>query len=278
MATKRRRRRKVRSNIRPRYTVRVNPKRRKRRKSRRKNAWYGNRAGHAKAARKGWKRRKRRNPARAWKGGNLYTARVNPRRRRNRRRRRNPNAMKRIQAAFSRKWIMQTATIGGGIMAGFLAMPFVYRMVPDAQKRTVRPFLGLFHVLAGSLLFGFVKNKAVKEIGVILAGTGVYDLVAYNVDTLGLPALPTENIMVTKLLGAPAAATPPAPVSANFEARRGAASRIARGLPKSPIAANFETQQRRALAANFQPAMMGSNWGYSQFETDDPYAGVFDGF
>lgn len=279
MATKSRRRRKTRSNVRPRYTARINPirRRRRKRKATRGNAWYNNAAGHRKAAKKGWRRR-RRNPARTRKGSNLYRVnrrRYNPIRKRRRTRRRNPNAMRSIQRTFSRKWLMQSLTISGGLISGYLGMPIIYRFIPDAQKTTVRPFLGLFHVLAGSLLFGFVKNKAVKEIGAIVAGTGVYDLIAYNIPDLGLPALPTSNLMIEKLIGAPAA---PTPVSANFNTGRTPVSRIARGLSRSPMSANYETSRRRSLAANYQPQLMGANWGYNQGETDDPYAGVFDGF
>jgi len=263
MVTKRKRR-KARRNAS--YTpVRTNRKRR-RRKARR-NAWYNDTAGHRKAARKGWRGRKttKAAPAKSRKRKSKRTrknpvyrvrrrvARRNPvRRRRSSRRRMNPVNRLGLRRAFSRQWLMQSLTIAGGIVSGMLGMPLVYRLVPEGNRTTLRPYLGVVHVLLGSMLFGFMKNKNVKEMGVVIAGTGVYDLLASNIDALGLPPLPVSSSLIDKVLPAPA------PVSASYNVM---------SRPVSRIAASYNVPQ---------PTVgLGSTWEPDEWQTESPYAGVF---
>ncbi len=138
--------------------------------------------------------------------------RVNKRRsRRTRRRaRRNPAGVRGIQKMFSRNALMSTAKAGAGIAIGFTAMPIFYKILPQ-QLKEQRQWLGGIHVALGLAIAGFVRNRNVKDIGLVIAATGVYDLIAMNVDFLGLPPLRTSSPLADRLsppTSAPAVAAP----------------------------------------------------------------------
>lgn len=136
----------------------------------------------------GWRRGKR---------STLFTSPVmiNPRRVR-RSRRRNPNLMKNLRNAFSRKWLMSAVSIGGGVAAGFALKSF-YRVLRPVNMSQYDNWSGVVNVIVGSLMFGMMKRKALKEIGVVVAGTGLYDLIASNVPMLGLPSIPAVGLVQT---------------------------------------------------------------------------------
>ena len=115
----------------------------------------------------------------------------------------------------------------------------------------------------GALLFGFIKNKTVKQIGLVIAGTGVYDLIAMNVTQLGLPALPRVSPVIDQLLG-PQASAVAAPVSASYPIARRPVSAAAR------IGTPFASSYEMPFGASYQaPGMPIEGFGH-----DNPYAGI----
>jgi hypothetical protein len=99
---------------------------------------------------------------------------------------------------------MSVASIGLGIAAGYYTMPLVYRLIPSANREGFRPFMGALNVLSGSLLIALAPRrrggKMVKEMGAVIAGTGVYDLIAENIPQLGLAPIPKTNPVISGLL------------------------------------------------------------------------------
>jgi len=162
---------------------------------------------------------------------------INPRHRR--RYRRNPAIVARLRSAFSRQWLMQSATIGGGIALGALGIPLVYKLVPASNRAQVRPYLGVAHLILGSLLVGFARKAALKTIGATIAGVGVYDLISQNVAQLGLPMLSDSNSMIDNLL----------PMSASYPMPRRFAS---------PYATAIAASYRPSLSASYTPGGMKS--------------------
>lgn len=247
-------RRKARRN--PRRTLlKLRPRRRnpRRRSSlpRVRHAILMNPRRRRKARRVRSRRRVRRNPS--------YFApalRMNPRKRRRRRTRRNPGAIKRV---MNQKWLMSVASIGLGIAAGYYTLPAVNALIPAAQREQLRPFMGGINVLAGSLIISMAKGrkaKMLREMGAIIAGTGVYDLLAENIPQLGLAPIPKTNPVISGLLPG---------VSASYSVGARPVSRQASSIGASyayaPVAygASYE-------APNAQTAGLGS---------DDPFAGIW---
>lgn len=91
------------------------------------------------------------------------------------------------------------AKIAGGIVIGFLGMPLICKYMPADLTTKYRRYYGLLHVVAGAVAATFVKKAIVKEMALIVAGTGLYDLIARNIPQLGLKGLPST----TPLLGGP---------------------------------------------------------------------------
>lgn len=208
--------------------------RRKRKSSARKNKGRTRRTVRRASTRK----RKRANPKRRrsvsrgthrprpsyndgkWYGGKSSKAliprgsntRVNPRRKKRRRGRvrRNPNGFKGVQKMFSQKILMSTAKAGVGIAIGFAAMPVFYKILPE-QLKARREWLGGINLALGLGIAGFIRNRDVKDIGMVIAATGVYDLIAMNVDFLGLPPLRTTSTLAENLIPSPDAPSPAAP-------------------------------------------------------------------
>lgn len=260
--------------MRRRSSLLLNPRRRRRY---RRNAWYNNAAGHAKAARKGWRAR-RGTPTKRRKRKNPYKVRhVLTRSNRRRRYRRNPNGIARgMRRAISQQWIMRSLTIGGGIAGGAAAMPLVYKMVPEANRAQVSPWLGLVHVLLGSVMNATLRNRNMKELGAVIAGTGVYDLLVSNIPQLGLPALPRSGGLAAMLPNN-------AGVSASYPvARRPVSGVAASGVspvtsqvgssylpsytnPGDVVGASYEAPGSRTvgLSGTFGPV-------------EDPYGGIFE--
>jgi hypothetical protein len=53
----------------------------------------------------------------------------------------------------------------------------------------------------GAVVAGTIKNKDVKDVALIVAGTGVYDLIASNLKFLGLPTLPNATPLLGQKMG-----------------------------------------------------------------------------
>jgi len=129
----------------------------------------------------GWHRRPR---SRLMRKG----TRVNPRRRHFYSRRRNPALPFAIdKVAFG------GLKIAGGIAGGFLLKPIIAGFLPK-NKTTGEPMFinlfGLLYIVGGAVAAGTIKIQAVKDVALVIAGVGVYDLIASNLKMLGLPTLP----------------------------------------------------------------------------------------
>lgn len=93
-----------------------------------------------------------------------------------------------IKQLVSRQYLMGTLVIGGGIAAGFLAMPLVTRLANMLKLGAYRPYFGIGHVVLGGAIAMLAKQRMLKELGLVIAGVGAYDLVASNLP-LGLPTV-----------------------------------------------------------------------------------------
>lgn len=125
-----------------------------------------------------------------------------------RRTRRNPKRRMRfmttMQKTFSRERIMTLAAITGGVGTGFMAKPLIVNIMPEAVKDAAwfkRGGLGIIHILLGSLVIGYTKNKNARYYGMAVASTGLYDIIQQNIPQLGLPEIPETNILSEQMLG-----------------------------------------------------------------------------
>lgn len=96
--------------------------------------------------------------------------------------------------------IMGGLKVAGGIAGGFMLKPIITGFLPK-DKTTGKPmfinFFGLIYVVGGAVLAATVRQKDVKDVALVLAGVGVYDLIASNLKMLGLPVLPYAKAAVT---------------------------------------------------------------------------------
>jgi len=156
--------------------------------------------------------------------------------------------------------LVNVATIGIGVVAGFLTLPLVARILPQSildERAKMEGFgkqIGLVNVAIGALLFGFMKNRRVKEAGLIIAGMGVYDLIAVNITQLGLPPLPVSSTAIDKLLG-PVEVKPK--VGASYPALVSPASRVAGAYGPSSydgiggrVGATYESAMTRSFGGD----------------------------
>lgn len=187
-------------------------------------------------------RRKRR----SYRRNGVLTMRHNPIRRR-RHVRHNPFNVKRtLKQITSKRWLITLGTIGGGLVAGMAGKSLILNALPANMKQYGK-YVGAAHILLGAVLVGMMKKKAIKEVGVVMAATGLYDLIAVNVPMLGLPALPSYDV---KSVGAKLSGS--YPVS---------------HLPVSPVAAQ--------LAGNYSTvARAGYNGGYMSTVKTEGFAGL----
>lgn len=147
----------------------------------------------------------------------------------------------------SQRIIRQSVKTGIGVASGFVATPVASRIMAALNLSQYDNLVGLVHVIMGSLMVGMVRNKDVKDVGMMIAGFGAYDLVASNLKkadgTTWLPVLPRYTALTSALLPAPA------PVSASY----GVAMR-----PVSPVArAGVAASYRPALASSYEAPSMG---------------------
>lgn len=228
VAFRRKRKRSRRAKGRTRRTVRrANPKRRRKRARARRSASVG--AHRPRLTFKSGKWYGGKSPRSLIKRGS--GTRVN---RRRRRRRRNPNGIRGVQRMFTQRMLVNTATAGAGIAIGFTAMPIFYRVLPQTLKAQ-RRWLGGIHLALGLGIAGFVRNRMVKDIGLVIAATGVYDLIAMNVEFLGLPPLRTTSPLADRLIPSPAAAAAQQAMGGRLRAY--GASYPVSAAPVSPVAA-----------------------------------------
>lgn len=165
--------------------VRISRKRRHVSRKARRNPRFGAHRPTLLYTWKGWKRPRH---------SKLFkkSTRVNPKHRRHYRfARRNPALPFGINHVF-----MGGAKIAGGIALGFLGMPVLCKFMPAGITAKYSRFYGILHVVIGAVAASMIRNKMAKEMALIVAGTGVYDLLASNVTMLGLPALPRSGGML----------------------------------------------------------------------------------
>ena len=100
--------------------------------------------------------------------------------------RRNPFRAKDL---ISARYLTGVLVIGGGIAAGFMALPITARLMGLLKVDTVKfgNWFGLGNIVLGGTLAMFLKRRELKEVGLIIAGVGVYDLISRNAPMLGLP-------------------------------------------------------------------------------------------
>lgn len=138
----------------------------------------------------GWKRPKRSSLLRYGRY-KKRPLRINPRKRR-RYVRRNPNGI--MKKLTSQQFLMTGVKIGTGFIAGNLTTALTYRLLPTEQRTQFNNYLGAVNIVIGAIMATMLKGRNVKEIGMYIAGTGVYDLIAANTqDMLGLPMLTRAN-------------------------------------------------------------------------------------
>jgi len=246
----------------------------KRRKARRKGYGKGRRYGihrpRLRWGKRGWmavprgsvKRGTRINRRRRIRRTRRNTvARYNPRRAY---RRRNPAASRGLIKSLTNRQTLGTAlSIGGGLVAGSITMPLLTRILPSDITVKYNKCLGLANVLAGVLMFSFMKNRMLKQLGLVIAGTGMYDLVASNVTDLQLPMLPRSSAFINKLLPPPAGTVAPNGTSASYPIARQPVSAAARY--GAPFAASYQ----QPFGASYQSPMPIEGFG-----GDSPYSGV----
>jgi hypothetical protein len=199
---------------------------------------------------------------------------VNPRRRRrvrhNARRhrrftyRRNPGIKGLISQLTNKQWLMSIVTIGGGLAAGMGTKTIMLNLMPmmkiDATK--YGKFVGIGNIVVGSVLVAFMRQRIAKEIGVVIAATGAYDLFAQNVSALKLMPLPSWQLVAG--IGAPKTAA----LSSSYPVNR---------LPISPVAsmaASYPGATRAGYMGDSYLAPAARTQGFNGGMVD-PYAGIF---
>jgi hypothetical protein len=88
--------------------------------------------------------------------------------------------------------------VAGGLIAGSLGMSVLGKFMPATVTAQYGKFYGAIHIVAGAVAAATLKNKMIKDVALIVAASGVYDLIASNVSFLGLPPLPRSNPLLGK--------------------------------------------------------------------------------
>ena len=181
------------STNKPKPKQRSNTMARKRRKS----------SKRARAARRGWRRRKRTrsNPKRRRTYG-TRRRKTNGRKRSYRRRtRRNPRLkMPSVRSMFGGPALTKSFSILTGFVGGFILPSMLIQQLPitDASTRMWADRLkGLAVVLLGSMVNMQGRRAITKDIGTGLVVSGFYDLLAMNVPQLPLPTVTPKPLSLT---------------------------------------------------------------------------------
>ena len=214
----------------------------------RKNSWFDDAAGHSKAARVGWKTRKRRKPSRKGKtiGGmpaNMAWGSAYPRKRKGRKgKRHNPfYARRRTRRHYRRNplnvrglipnkaMLMTSLKLGIGVTAGFVSTSVVSKVMSMAKLGQYDKYLGVGQVVLGSLMVAMGRKKGIKDIGLMIAGFGVYDLIQQNLAMSYLPPIPRAIGLTNMIPG----------LSASYAVGHRPVSRVAGAVP---MAASYQPQ------------------------------------
>ena len=173
-------------------TIRVNP--RKRVKARRNPKFASVHRPAIMWTPKGWARRKHKKSGRPYSRLTGFNkkgiVRINPRKRRSYRN----NPMK-LPFGID-KVAVSAAKIAGGLVIGYLMIPVISKVMPATITEKYGKFYGAFNVLIGAVAAATMKNKAIKDAALIVAGVGIYDLIASNLPMLGLAPVLRSNTML----------------------------------------------------------------------------------
>lgn len=208
--TRRRTRRKSTTRKNLSYSARRNPAKKK---TTRKKATRGRHRPVVYKTASGWKRSPnstlfpepvRLNPRRRRKVRKAARRFIGARKRRYTRR----NPVKRFGSRIiDQKLIMQGFSLAGGFAGGALLMPVIYNFSPQVIKSN-RRFMGIIHIILGTLTVSNIKHAAGKNIGAGIIASGAYDLIAQNIPQLQLHSLPTQSGALLGLVGPKTGATP----------------------------------------------------------------------
>jgi hypothetical protein len=89
-------------------------------------------------------------------------------------------------------------------------MPALTASPRDALRLGCAAIGYTIYVVGGAVLAGTIRMQAVKEVALVIAGVGVYDLIASNLKMLGLPVLPYIKAM-------PAAGHEPGVIGSSYQ-------------------------------------------------------------
>jgi hypothetical protein len=169
-----------------------------------------------------------------------------------------------LRSLTNRSTLMTAATIGIGLVAGWMTLPVVSKILPASWQAQIASATGwgkargLINVAVGILLFSMLKNKRAKEIGIVIAGTGVYDLIAVNLQAqLGLPMLPVSNMALDKLMPAAAGSygTPGTHATMALAGNPHAVQAIAGSYGPSAYGASYESPFMKAFGDDLDMLM-----------------------
>lgn len=137
------------------------------------------------------------NPRRRRRVRRLYVGRIR-RVRVNRRRRMNPGVgmiKAQLRQLMSKQWMVTIASLAGGLVLGMGVKTVLLNVMPMLKLGAQTRFVGAGNILVGSLMFSMGKQRMVKEAGVVVAATGLYDLLATNLPMLQLQPLPSWTLV-----------------------------------------------------------------------------------
>jgi hypothetical protein len=151
-----------------------------------------------------------------------------------------------MRSIINRQFLMSAGTIGVSLVAGTMSMSLVSGLIPTSTDPTkdlrsqMDKYLGLIHVLLGTLMYTMLRNRHLKTAGLVFGGLGVYDLIASNVPQIGLVPLPRSNINITRLL--PATYREQKTISTAPAAQQGMS--YSRGRSPVMVGSSYERNQR----------------------------------
>lgn len=102
---------------------------------------------------------------------------------------------------MNKQWLVTVASLTGGIVLGMGIKTVMLNVLPMLKLGAQTKYVGAGSILVGSLMVGVGKQRMIKEAGVVVAATGLYDLVATLIPALKLQPLPSWGLVAQ--IGAP---------------------------------------------------------------------------
>ena len=94
------------------------------------------------------------------------------------------------------KVAVSAAKIAGGLVVGYLMLPIINKVMPASITVKYGKFYGAINVVVGAVAAATMKNKEVKDAALIVAGVGIYDLIANNLPFLGLAPVQRSSTLL----------------------------------------------------------------------------------